>query len=160
MINRHQTPSLAADIIIEVGDGIVLIERKNPPFGWALPGGFIEYGESLESCAVREALEETSLEVTLKEQFHTYSDPGRDPRGHTVSTVFLAAGDGIPRAADDAANVKIFLSTEIPGNLVFDHGAILEDYFRYRNGASKKAIFASRMSRPDLHPGRVSHESA
>jgi ADP-ribose pyrophosphatase YjhB (NUDIX family) len=97
-----KTPRITVDIIIELDEGIVLIERKNPPHGWALPGGFVDYGESLEAAATREAKEETGLEVELLRQFHTYSDPGRDPRGHTVSTVFVARASGVPQAADDA----------------------------------------------------------
>ncbi|OQX11001.1 MAG: NUDIX hydrolase, partial [Desulfobacteraceae bacterium IS3] len=87
---KYRNPLVTVDIIIEINKGIVLIERVNPPHGWALPGGFVDYGESLETAAVREAKEETSLDVTLEEQFHTYSAPDRDPRQHTVSTVFIA----------------------------------------------------------------------
>lgn len=133
MVERPRHPLLSVDIIIEVaGRGIVLIRRKNPPYGWALPGGFVDYGESLEEAAVREAKEETSLEVRLIRQFHTYSDPGRDPRGHTVSTVFIARAEGAPRAADDAAGVDIFTKETLPKELTFDHAKILEDYFQRR----------------------------
>ncbi len=97
MSETTRNPLVTVDIIIEVGGGIVLIERKNPPHGWALPGGFVDYGESLESAAVREAKEETSLDVVLTEQFYTYSDPSRDARHHTVSTVFIATANGTPR---------------------------------------------------------------
>ena len=103
MSEIYRNPLLTVDIVIEIRDsGIVLIERKNPPQGWALPGGFVDYGESVESAAVREAKEETCLDVRLIEQFHTYSDPTRDPRHHTVSIVFLATADGAPRGGDDA----------------------------------------------------------
>ncbi len=134
MVERPRHPLLSVDIIIEVaGRGIVLIRRKNPPYGWALPGGFVDYGESLEEAAVREAKEETSLEVRLIRQFHTYSDPGRDPRGHTVSTVFIARAEGAPRAADDAAGVDIFTKETLPKELAFDHAKILKDYFQGRH---------------------------
>ena len=106
MGEKYRNPLLTVDIIIEIVErGIVLIERKNPPHGWAFPGGFVDYGESLEKAAVREAKEETSLDVTLTEQFYTYSDPDRDPRHHTVSTVYIAAADGMPRGADDAKEI-------------------------------------------------------
>ncbi len=110
---RYRNPFPTVDIIIEIRDargreGIVLIERKNPPPGWALPGGFVEYGESLETAAVREAWEETSLRVRLVEQLGTYSDPARDPRRHTISTVFIARAEGTPAARDDAKNLGIF----------------------------------------------------
>ncbi len=130
MERRHPLPTV--DIIIETGDGIVLIERKNPPYGWALPGGFVEYGESLEEAAVREALEETSLKVRLKEQFHTYSDPGRDPRGHTITTVYIAEAEGTPRARDDAKAIGIFREDNLPHPIAFDHERILRDYFRWK----------------------------
>src|SRR4030042_343479 len=94
----YQNPTPTVDIIIEVGSkGIILIRRKDPPPGWAIPGGFCDYGESLERAAVREAKEETNLDVELKSQFHTYSDPARDPRHHTISTVYVARGQGTPR---------------------------------------------------------------
>lgn len=126
------------DVIIELDGGIVLIERKNPPHGWALPGGFVDYGESFEQAAVREAYEETGLRVTLIEQFHTYSDPGRDPRMHTATTVFVATASGTPRAADDARRVGIFSRDNLPA-LVFDHARILADYFRRKkSGCSEK----------------------
>ncbi len=141
MNTKHQNPLLTVDIIIEINDGIILIERLNPPFGWALPGGFVDYGESIEAAAKREALEETSLSVTLKEQFHSYSDPKRDPRHHTVTTVFIASGSGIPKADDDAKNLKIVNKNNLPENIVFDHKKIISDYFRYKNGESKKNIF-------------------
>jgi len=128
-----KNPVPTVDIIIEVQGGIVLIDRKNPPYGWALPGGFVDYGESYEAAAVREALEETNLEVELVRQFHTYSDPGRDPRQHTASTVFIARASGIPKGADDALQAKIFTRENMP-KLAFDHAVILEDYFSARAG--------------------------
>ena len=107
--DSYKNPVPTVDIIIETeGEKIVLIERKNPPFGWALPGGFVDYGESLEEAAVREAREETALDVNLVRQMHTYSDPNRDPRRHTLSTVFIARAQGTPRAGDDAKDLGVF----------------------------------------------------
>lgn len=116
------------DIIIKVNGGIVLIKRKNPPHGWALPGGFVDYGESLEEAATREAFEETGLTIERVKQFHTYSDPARDARQHTISTVFTASAHGDPRAGDDAGEAQIFREENLPP-LVFDHAKILNDYF-------------------------------
>jgi 8-oxo-dGTP diphosphatase len=121
------------DIIIEVADGrIVLIERKNPPHGWALPGGFVDYGESVEQAARREALEETGLQVDLAEQFHVYSAPDRDPRHHTLSVVFIATAEGEPRGQDDAARARAFDPDKLPDPLVFDHRRIIADYVAYK----------------------------
>jgi ADP-ribose pyrophosphatase YjhB (NUDIX family) len=129
-VERYRNPVPTVDIIIEMeGNGIVLIKRKNPPYGWAIPGGFVDYGESLEEAAVREAREEVSLEVELAEQLHTYSDPSRDKRQHTISTVYIAKGKGEPKAADDAIEVGVFTDTNLPSPLVFDHEKILKDYF-------------------------------
>jgi 8-oxo-dGTP diphosphatase len=141
MSNERKNPLPTVDIIIELKDGIVLIERKNPPYGWALPGGFVDYGESLETAAVREAREEISLDVKIQEQFHSYSDPTRDERFHTVTTVFIASGEGIPKAADDAKHTGVFTKDNLPGPLAFDHEKIISDYFRYRNGESITDIF-------------------
>jgi 8-oxo-dGTP diphosphatase len=133
MGENHRNPLPTVDIIIElIGGGVVLIERKNFPHGWALPGGFVDYGESLEAAAVREAKEETSLEVQLTEQFYTYSDPSRDPRQHTISTVYIATAQGIPQGADDAKRAKIFTKGQLPNPIVFDHPRILSDYFVYK----------------------------
>lgn len=129
-MEKFRNPVPTVDIIIEMGEGqIVLIERKNPPLGWAIPGGYVDYGESFEDAAAREAKEETSLDVTLLRQFHTYSDPGRDPRQHNVSTVFIARGRGTPQAASDAKRIGIFSKGELPENLCFDHKQILLDCF-------------------------------
>jgi len=128
----YKNPVPTVDIIIEYKGGIVLIERKNFPYGWALPGGFVDYGESLEDAAVREAKEETNLDVKLICQLQTYSDPGRDPRQHTISTVFIAKGEGELKGKDDAKNAKVFSPENIPENLAFDHKKILEDYFRFK----------------------------
>jgi ADP-ribose pyrophosphatase YjhB (NUDIX family) len=141
MKKKYRNPLLTVDVVIRFEDGIVLIERANPPFGWALPGGFVDYGESLESAAVREAEEETSLRIELEEQFHTYSEPDRDPRHHTVSTVFIAKGIGILRPADDAKNADVFRQKRLPAPIAFDHGKIIGDYFSYQGGTSKKELF-------------------
>jgi 8-oxo-dGTP diphosphatase len=133
MSENHRNPLPTVDIIIEVeGRGVVLIERKNTPHGWALPGGFVDYGESLEAAALREAQEETSLEVRLTEQFYSYSNPNRDPRQHTISTVYIARADGVPQGADDAKQAKIFTEEQLPSPIVFDHRQILSDYFAYK----------------------------
>ena len=128
----YKNPVPTVDIIIRYQGGIVLIKRRNPPHGWAIPGGFVDYGESLEDAAVREALEETSLTVTLQGQFHTYSDPGRDPRQHTISTVFIADGRGELQAGDDAAEAGVFTRDKLPSHIAFDHANILADYFNDR----------------------------
>jgi len=122
-------PFLTVDTIIETDKGIVLIQRKNPPFGWALPGGFVDYGESLESAAIREAKEETNLDISDLIQFHTYSEPDRDPRFHTVSCVFIAKAKGTPKAASDAKDLATFDLEEIKDlEFAFDHKKILADY--------------------------------
>jgi len=140
-VKQYRNPFPTVDIIIEMASGsdeplartennsIVLIKRKNPPYGWAIPGGFVDYGESLESAAVREALEETTLEVELLYQLGAYSDPARDPRHHTISVVFVARATGEPRAADDAGDVGIFTSSSLPPDMAFDHAKIIRDYF-------------------------------
>ncbi|CAK8711987.1 MAG: 8-oxo-dGTP diphosphatase [Candidatus Electronema aureum] len=127
----YRNPLPTVDIIIELEQGIVLIERKNPPAGWALPGGFVDYGESYEQAAMREAKEETGLDVTLTRQFHTYSNPNRDQRQHTASTVFIAKADGQPQGLDDALQAQVFRRDTLPP-LAFDHAQILDDYFSDR----------------------------
>jgi ADP-ribose pyrophosphatase YjhB (NUDIX family) len=130
-IEVYKNPIPTVDIIIEIeSKGIVLIKRKNPPHGWALPGGFVDYGESLEEAAVREAKEETDLEVQLGKQFYTYSDPKRDPRHHSISTVYIAKSKGIPQAKDDAIEIGIFNESNLPDAIAFDHRSILKDYFK------------------------------
>lgn len=126
----HRNPVPTVDIIIELKEGILLVKRKNPPYGWAIPGGFVEYGETLERTAEREAREETDLKVKNLKQFHTYSDPKRDPRHHTITTVFTAQCEGIPKAGSDAENIKIFNKYKLPSDLAFDHKQILEDYIK------------------------------
>ncbi|MGE5626173.1 MAG: NUDIX domain-containing protein [Bacillota bacterium] len=129
------TPSLAADVIIELldepGRPIVLIERRNPPLGWAIPGGFVDVGETVEHAAVREAREETGLEVKLKCLLGLYSDPRRDPRGHNVTAVYIGEAHGRPKAGDDAKSLQAFDPLKPPA-LVFDHGIVLGHYRRFR----------------------------
>jgi len=126
-IRRNPVPTV--DVIVEREGGVVLIKRKNPPYGWALPGGFVEYRESLEEAARREIKEETNLKVRELRQFHTYSDPARDPRFHTITTVFIGKGEGEPKPADDAQELKILEKSTLPSKMAFDHKQILEDYF-------------------------------
>lgn len=135
---KYRNPFPTVDIIIEMDGGIVLIQRKNPPYGWALPGGFVDYGESLEEAAIREAKEETSLDVELLSQLGAYSDPDRDPRQHNISVVFVARsrGKGRPAASDDALEVGIFDGDSLPEELAFDHSRILEDYFEHSASSS------------------------
>lgn len=129
---QYRNPIPTVDIIIEYRGGIVLIERNNAPLGWAIPGGFVDYGESLEHAACREAKEETNLDVQLKSLLYCYSSPERDPRQHTVSTVFIAKGQGELLAQDDAKSVRVFrLKGKLPP-LVFDHALILQDYLKFR----------------------------
>jgi ADP-ribose pyrophosphatase YjhB (NUDIX family) len=129
---KREHPLPTVDLIIRKGDEVVLIRRRYPPHGWALPGGFVDIGESLEEAALREGREETSLDIRLVRQFHCYSDPARDPRRHTVTTVFIAEGEGKLRAADDAAEAGVFGRKNLPAPLAFDHAQILEDYFNRR----------------------------
>ena len=125
-------PYLTVDAIIGIGDKIVLIRRKNPPPGWALPGGFVEYGETVEQAVMRETKEETGLDLVDIRQFHTYSSPDRDPRHHTISVVFTAQGRGSPQAVDDAADIALYGPDSLPAEIAFDHRQILKDYFTRR----------------------------
>jgi ADP-ribose pyrophosphatase YjhB (NUDIX family) len=143
-LNTIKTPLLTVDIIIRYKGGIVLIERKNPPTGWALPGGFVDIGESLEEAAIREAKEETSLDVKLIKQFHTYSKPGRDPRFHTVSVVFIGDGEGILKGKDDARKAGFFGEDSLPEQIAFDHKEILTDYFYNLKTGKKPPLFKSK----------------
>ncbi|MBX5482148.1 MAG: NUDIX hydrolase [Myxococcaceae bacterium] len=140
-MSQIKTPLVTVDCLIELpGDRIVLIRRKNPPLGWALPGGFVDVGEKLHDAAVREAKEETGLSVDLTEQFFTYSDPARDPRRHTISTVYIGWAEGEPRGADDAAEARAFGLDELPTDLAFDHGQILADYLAYKRTGKRRKI--------------------
>lgn len=135
-LSGHKNPTPTVDTIIELDGGIVLVARKNTPLGWALPGGFVDYGESLEEAAVREAAEETGLKIRLVCQLHTYSNPDRDARRHTITTVFIAtASDQTPKGADDASEARVFPLEEIP-ELAFDHDKIVEDYLRFKKEGS------------------------
>ncbi len=140
----YRNPAPTVDLIIELVDRpnrpIVLIERLNPPYGWALPGGFIDYGESAETAAIRESKEETGLVVQLLEQFQVYSSPKRDSRKHTLSIVFLATARGIPQANDDAKAVAAHSLWELPAALCFDHDQILHDYWYYRQYGQRPTI--------------------
>jgi 8-oxo-dGTP diphosphatase len=131
--DKYKNPSPTVDIIIELeGGDIVLIERKNPPHGWAIPGGFVDEGECVENAAVREAKEETCLDVDLEALLYVYSNPSRDPRVHTMSTVFVASSSGTPVASDDAKDVGTFALDALPEDLCFDHAEILADYKQWR----------------------------
>jgi 8-oxo-dGTP diphosphatase len=129
---QHRNPLPTVDMIIDLGDEtspkIVLIKRRNPPHGWALPGGFVDYGETVEQAAAREAYEETGLKIELIRQFHVYSRPDRDPRGHMMSTVFIARASGGPRGGDDAIEARAFTPDDLPQEIVFDHRQIIKDY--------------------------------
>ena len=140
-MKSYKSPLPTVDIIIEIEredeqTGIVLIKRKNPPYGWALPGGFVDYGESLEEAALREAKEETSLRIRLCYQMHTYSDPKRDPRKHTITTVYVATDQGKPIAQDDAADIGIFQPDKLETPLAFDHEKIIRDYLEQKEKKS------------------------
>lgn len=127
----YKNPKPTVDAIIEMpGEGIVLVRRRDFPPGWAIPGGYVEYGESVEDAARREAREETGLEIKLRGLLGVYSAPGRDPRGHTITTAFVATAHGAPRAGDDAAMVKIFSLDRLPADMAFDHAAVLKDCLR------------------------------
>jgi len=133
-------PAPTVDVVILLpGDRVVLILRRHPPHGWALPGGFVDEGETLEGAAIREAREETGLAVTLREQFHAYSDPARDPRRHTVTTVFIGSAGGDPAGGDDAAEARAFAWDALPADIAFDHRAILADVRRYLLTGARRA---------------------
>lgn len=140
MMSNRNTPFVTVDMIIEVSGGIIIIERRNPPYGWALPGGFVDVGESLEDAARREAKEETNLDLEDLCQMHTYSDPKRDPRFHTVSTVFTARGLGKAQSGDDAKNLKIVGHEELLKiDYAFDHKQVVKDYLRLRESREKSS---------------------
>ena len=129
----YKNPVPTVDVIIELDGRIVLVRRKHEPHGWAIPGGFVEVGETLAAAARREAREETGLDVELLELFHCYSDPRRDPRLHTVSTVFIGRAQGEPHGGDDAERAATFARDQLPAPITFDHPLILADYFVYRD---------------------------
>lgn len=140
-VKEYRNPFPTVDIIIEQETGVVLILRRNEPRLWAIPGGFCDYGESLEEAAVREAREETGLEVELIEQFHTYSDPRRDPRQHNITTVYITrARGGTLQAQDDAQEIGVFSEADLPAKLAFDHDQILQDYFRYKKMGQRRVL--------------------
>jgi 8-oxo-dGTP diphosphatase len=131
----YKNPTPTVDCLIELPGQpgtLVFIERKNAPKGFALPGGFVDDGEFVADAAVREAKEETGLDVELVELFHVYSDPARDPRKHTISTVFIARASGTPVGGDDAARCLVSAPDALPGSLVFDHPTIVADYVAYK----------------------------
>jgi ADP-ribose pyrophosphatase YjhB (NUDIX family) len=128
----QRNPFPTADVIIEIGDGIVLVRRRNEPHGWALPGGFVDAGECVEAAAVREMKEETGLDVRLETLLYVYSDPARDPRFHTMTIVFVGRAEGVPVADDDAAEARVFPLDQLPSPIVFDHADIIADYARFR----------------------------
>lgn len=129
---RPETPQITVDAIIQIEGGIVLVERKYPPLGWAIPGGFVDPGESLLEAVKREALEETNLEIDVVDLFHVYSKPWRDPRGDTVSAVYWSTAVGDPVGGDDAAKAVVFLESELPEDIAFDHKDIIKQFFHWR----------------------------
>ncbi|MFA5514921.1 MAG: NUDIX hydrolase [Desulfuromonadales bacterium] len=149
-VETFRNPFPTVDIIIRQEDSIVLIERRNEPVGWALPGGFVDYGESLETAAAREAREETGLDLRDLRQFAAYSDPARDPRQHNLSIVFTAEGAGILQGGEDAARAALFLLNALPSPLCFDHGQILADYREWLQGSGcSPNIFSRTEARRD-----------
>ncbi len=137
---KPRNPVPTVDTIIEVPGGVILIKRRYEPAGWALPGGFVEYGETVEAAAVREAHEETGLTVTLTELFNVYSNPHRDPRRHTIGVVFIGTAAGTPVAGDDAADAAVFTAATLPGPIAFDHAQILQDYFTYKHTGRRPPV--------------------
>ena len=125
---QHRSPLPTVDAIVVRAGRVLLVRRKYPPPGWALPGGFVDVGETLEQAVCRETLEETGLRVTKLRQLHTYSDPKRDPRQHTVGTIFEVEAEGEPIAGDDAAECRFFPLDALPPDLAFDHPQILADF--------------------------------
>jgi 8-oxo-dGTP diphosphatase len=140
-MSAFKNPVPTVDCIIELpGEQLVLIRRKHPPLGWALPGGFVDYGERLDLACIREVKEETGLDVQLSEQFFTYSDPTRDARKHTVSTVFIGRAEGAPKGADDAELAQAFPVDALPKELCFDHATILDDYLTYKRTGRRRKL--------------------
>lgn len=138
---RPRTPELTVDAIIELDEGkVVLVERKNFPEGWAIPGGFVDPGETLADAVRREALEETSLRIEVREIFHVYSQPSRDPRGHTVSVVYHCTASGEPRGGDDAKTARAFSPDSLPPNIAFDHEKILGQFFDWKKTGRRPSV--------------------
>jgi 8-oxo-dGTP diphosphatase len=138
---QHKNPRPTVDVVIETDGGIVLVRRRNPPHGWALPGGFVDEGERVAAAARREAKEETGLDVELSDLLGVYSDPARDPRGIlTISTVFVGRASGAPEGGDDAAEARVFPLDALPPEIVFDHATIIEDYRRFRAGKGRPPL--------------------
>lgn len=136
-----KTPLATVDIVIEIAGGIVLVRRRNPPAGWALPGGFVDPGETVAQAARREAKEETGLDVELSDLLGVYSDPQRDPRGlFTISTTFIGRAAGRPLGGDDAAEARVFPLDALPPDIAFDHPTIIADYRRYRGGLGRPPV--------------------
>jgi 8-oxo-dGTP diphosphatase len=136
-----KTPLATVDVIIERDGQIVLVRRRHPPLGWALPGGFVDPGESVAQAARREAKEETGLDVALTELLGVYSDPKRDPRGHyTISTVFIGQASGTPVGGDDAAGARFVAVDALPPDIAFDHATIIDDYRRLRAGLGRPPV--------------------
>ncbi len=152
-LDQYEQPRLTVDAVVENAKGqVLLIERKNPPPGWALPGGFVDPGETLEEAVARELKEETGLTARRVVQFHSYSDPERDPRHHTVSTVYLVRADGRPRAADDAARARFFGPDRLPKEIAFDHREILADVRRFHETGRRPGEPAPGPGDPDGRP--------
>jgi ADP-ribose pyrophosphatase YjhB (NUDIX family) len=131
---HYKNPYPTADVIVDIGGKVLLIRRKNPPAGWAIPGGFIDYGECAEDAARREILEETGIEVRDLALFGVFSDPSRDPRFHTLTVVYTGVSDGVPVAGDDAAETGLFSENDLPKDLAFDHADVLAAYFAQCRG--------------------------
>ena len=141
MQDRGPGPFVTVDACIETPGGLVLIRRKFEPIGWALPGGFVDPGEELSIACRREAKEETGLDIEIVSQLFTYSDPRRDPRKHTISTVFAASSGGTPAGGDDAAEARVFAEGDIPwGELVFDHAEIVRDYLSWKHTGKRRTV--------------------
>ena len=137
MQSDYDNPVPTVDVLIRIGRGLVLVLRRNEPHGWALPGGFMDVGETCEAAAVREALEETGLHVTLESLLGVYSDPARDPRRHTITVAYTATADGVPVGMDDAAEAQVFELDELPSPIVFDHARIIADYRRFLDSGTR-----------------------
>ncbi|MCL2325773.1 MAG: NUDIX hydrolase [Proteobacteria bacterium] len=137
---EYRNPTPTADILIVRDNSVVLVKRRNPPHGWAIPGGFVDEGECVEAAAIREAKEETGLDVVLEELFDVYSDPARDARLHTLSVIFIAHAKGDPLGADDAEEARYFDLNALPEPLCFDHATILDDYKHYAATGKRRQI--------------------